>query len=118
MPRQRLRALTTGLLRLLIVVLLTLGSAVVYYRADAVRELVWLSAALIIGFVLDRWWTLFVAVLPWTLGVGTAWLTGHAAALDNWELITRPAEVVSSVGVGVFGIGVGILLRRWNRMPS
>src|SRR3712207_1683885 len=100
MQRQRLLALTTGMLRLLIVVLLTLGIAVVYYRADAVREVLWLSAALIIGFVLDRWWTLFIAVLPWTLGVGAAWLTGHAAALENWELITLPSEVVSSVGVG------------------
>ncbi len=111
-------ALAGTMLRLLIVVLLTLVTASVYYRADAVRELLWLSAALIIGFVPDRWWTLCIAVLPWTLSVGAAWLTGHAASLENRELITLPSEVVSSVGIGIVGIGVGILLRRWNRMPS
>ena len=109
------REWAVALARLLSVAVLTLAAAVPYYRADPPRDILWLTVALIIGFILDRRWIFVAAPLPWLIGVASAFLSGHYVTLRYWSLVSQPSEAFSSAMIGVFGIGVGFLLRRWNR---
>ncbi len=118
MKKHRFRSRAAAVLQMLTVAVLILFISSRYYQAAPLRELWWLSAALLIGFVRDRWTTLLVALLPWTIGVAAAWLTGAYASLQYWELVSLPSEALGSLAVGIFGITVGLLLRRWNRMPD
>lgn len=68
--------------------------------------IVWFVLALAIGYISGRWWALFLAVVPWPLGVGGGLLTGRYAYLgDSWEAI---ATMI--VGMGLVGIAIGLLV--------
>jgi hypothetical protein len=117
----RKRGTLSGLrlaIRLLTVASLTLWVAWLYARADPLATFLWLSAALLIGFVLDRWQTLAVAPIPWLIGISAAILTGDYQHLRHWEAVSEPIEGVRSLAIGLFGIAVGLGLRRWNRSPG
>ncbi len=102
-------------LRLAIALVLLLGAAAAHYIGGSfwVGVALWFELAFAIGLVLARRWALLLAAVPWPVGVGLGLATGRYLFLgEAWQF-----AALISVGVGLIGIALGIVVRRVLHHP-
>ncbi len=102
-------------LRLVTVLVLLLGAASAHYIGASfwIGVTLWFELAFVIGLVLARWWALLLAAVPWPVGVGLGLATRRYLFLgESWHFVA-----LVSVGVGLIGIALGVVVRRVLHHP-